>query len=200
MSKKILIAISVFIILILGYGAYNMVAAGKIDEMLKDQEAQIEVTAEELQGDDSLSKKVEELKKDNSEFFYGSSMSSEEIGDLEASKAKVKAYIEEDTKKQRALIDDMNAVSMGAIIPLGEKKESIIKLHQLNAQLELDMMRSYDAEKLERYDWAMSVCNGEKTVDEIIAGKPMDEQNNIVLAILEANETLCDQEDESSIY
>lgn len=193
MSKKILIAIGVLIVLILGYAAYNMSASNKIDQMLEDHESKIQVTAEELQGDGSLSKKVEKLEKENSEFFDASSMSSEAIGDLEASKTKVQTFIDEDTKKQRALIDEMNAVSLGSAMPLGAKKKSIIALHQLNAQLELDMMRSYDAEKLERFDWAMSVCNGEKTVDEIIEGKPEDEQNNIVMVILDANETLCEQ-------
>lgn len=189
--KKTLIAIGILVALIAGYAGYNLYASKKIDNMLHEQEQSF---AQKIDGSsDPAKEEVDRLKSEHSDFFNGPGMSYKEINKIDAAQAKIDAYIEKDTKEQQDLINEMNSATIGTIIPLNEKKERILELHRMGAQQELNLMREFNAEKLDRYNWSMAICNGEKTSDEILEGKSQEEQNNIIMVLLNSTQTLCEK-------
>lgn len=186
--KKILIAAGILLILILGYAGYNMVASGKIDALYEEQYKKLDDSSEI----DETAKEVKELSQSNPDFFSGPGMSYQEINRTESAKTKIDDYIEQDVKAQEELIQKMDNATIGVLLPLNAKKEDILEMHRLTAQQELNELREFNQEKLDRYNWAVSVCNGEKTIDEILEGKGQEEQNNIIRVMLNSSENLCD--------
>lgn len=189
--KKTLIAIGILVALIAGYAGYNLYASNKIDNLLQEQEQSFSEKADT--SNDPVKQEVDRLSMENPDFFNGPGMSYKEINRIDTAKAKIDAYVEQDTKEQQEIIDEMNAISMGTVVSLQEKKEKILELHRMGAQQELNLIREFNEEKLDRYNWAMDICEGKTTVDEILEGKSQDEQNNIIMVMLNSSETLCNQ-------